>query len=212
MISDSEYKVQIASCCLEGLIFVILSVPFVVILKRVDFKVERWAMVIQIFYIISALISFLSWMIYFVNGQPTSIIERDPFDCAQDVAELIEHATLFIFIFECQDFYNKIKCDTAQEYYEELRKLKIRRFVAISLNLTMSLSNIGITFYFTITNSYDDTMNTNKKTLLLTSLVLYVLTLTLDLLMAIQFVILSVFLIRAKLEKYKVLGEEMPLK
>lgn len=55
-------------------------------------------------------------------------------------------------------------------------------------------------------------MNTNKETLLLTSLVLFVLTLTLDLSMAIRLVIQAVFLIRAKLEKYKVLGEEMPLK
>jgi len=76
----------------------------------------------------------------------------------------------------------------------------------------MSLSNIGITFYFTITDKYDETMNTNKQILLLTSLVLYVLNLTLDLLMAVEFFIVGVFLLRAKIEKYKVLRKEMPLK
>lgn len=162
MISDNEYKLQILSCILQGLIVIVLSSAFGVILKRVDFKIEGWAMVIQVFYIISALVSFVSWIIYFVNGKPTSITERDPYDCVQDVAELIVYAILYFFIFECRDFYNKIKCETAAEYHSELKKLKIMRFIAIALNLSISLANIGITFYFALTDYNDATMNSYK--------------------------------------------------
>ena len=202
MVNDFEYNLQILSCCLQGLIVIVLTSAFGLTLKRVDFKIESWAMVIQVFYIISALVSFLSWVIYFANGKPTSITERDPYDCLQDVAELIVYTILYFFIFECRDFYNKIKCDTSIEYHAELKKLKVMRFIAIALNLGISLANIGITFYFAMTDYDDATMNSYRESLLQTSLILYLCTLVLDLAMAVQFVLLAIFFIRAKLEKY----------
>ena len=184
---------------------IVLLLSFLIVMKRVDFKVEKWAITIQVFYIISASVSFVSWVIYLANGQPTSITMRDPYDCVQDVAELIVYTSLYFFIFECKDFYNKIRCDTAIEYQEELRKLKGVRFVMIALHIGFSLINIAITFYFAITNYDDETLIASKDALLQASLILYFVVLTLDLGMVIQFLDLAIFFIRAKLKKYKVL-------
>lgn len=72
----------------------------------------------------------------------------------QDIAQIIKFLTLYYFIFECRDFYDKIKSETVAIYLDKKKRMKIFRLVVMIASLILQSSNVGISFYEAVINDY----------------------------------------------------------
>ena len=108
----NEKIVGYTSFGLQVAIVLVLVITSTVTLKKIDFAIEKWAAVLLIMYVLSAVISAISWVLYYSTDATYSIQHRDPLDCMQDFSQIIIFVMLYYFVFELNDLRNKLKSDT----------------------------------------------------------------------------------------------------
>ncbi len=147
---NSEDIVGYLGYALQAIIVLVLIISTFVTLKKVDFTIEKWAGVLLTMYILSAVISLVSWIIYYSKDVSYNIQHRDPLDCLQDFSEIFVFVMLYTFVFELKDLRIKLESDTPEIYQKRLGTLKMVRFFSLFINVTLSSANVGLSLYLAL--------------------------------------------------------------
>ncbi len=185
---NSEDIVGYTGYALQAIIVLVLVITTFVTLKKVDFSIEKWAGALLTMYILSAVISLVSWIIYYSNELPYDIQHRDPLDCLQDFSEIFVFVMLYTFVFELKDLRVKLESDTPEIYQKRLGTLKMARFFAIFINATFSAANVGLSLYLALKEVSSPDKQPEYYIYTIISLVMTICLICLDILIGAQFI------------------------
>lgn len=139
-------------CCIFNfLILALLSIHWVACLIRVKCMLERWSILVVLFYILSAVLRAGHWVTYLVLDAQNPLV-NNIITSVDEIAEIISWAILIYFLFQMIKLRDKFQSSGVEEYKQRQKRAVVYSRLAYTWIVISSLTSGALIVYVVVVN------------------------------------------------------------